>query len=302
MVTPTSPEGMGMGLLVTPGTHWRTVEHGGLNEGFKSRMVANLDKGYGAVVMTNGEQGAALANEILRAIAVTEGWEEFLPRVVTPLPLDAASLAEYAGTYSASPLGVVTCVVRDEHLVAVEAWGEETALVPVSDDTFVSRSGSPEYHFLRDAGGGVQAVELRSGSGTQRLFRSGDGASTALGPLMKGDVAGAADVLESTPGEGVAETGPLWAQIDDLAYRVLRGGFPERALLLFRFNARTYPENAVCQYGLADLYLKTGEIDRAREQFTRTLDVGREHPEVNARFAGLLRRAQEQLTMLRRGP
>ena len=73
MVLIDAPEGMGLGLLVASGPGGTTVEHGGLNEGFKARMVASLDGGYGAVVMTNGERGAELADEIIRAIALTIG-------------------------------------------------------------------------------------------------------------------------------------------------------------------------------------------------------------------------------------
>jgi hypothetical protein len=40
-------------------------------------MFGYLEGGRGAVVMTNGDQGGALATEIMRSIAVEYDWPDF---------------------------------------------------------------------------------------------------------------------------------------------------------------------------------------------------------------------------------
>jgi CubicO group peptidase (beta-lactamase class C family) len=48
--------------------------HGGSNVGFKSSLVAFVDKGDGAVVLTNGDNGGELAAGLMRAIAHEYKW------------------------------------------------------------------------------------------------------------------------------------------------------------------------------------------------------------------------------------
>ncbi|MEO8025104.1 MAG: serine hydrolase domain-containing protein [Bryobacteraceae bacterium] len=60
----------GLGLQMT-GEH--RFGHGGSNFGFKCQATATSD-GKGVVVMTNGEQGGRLANEIVKALAEEQNW------------------------------------------------------------------------------------------------------------------------------------------------------------------------------------------------------------------------------------
>jgi CubicO group peptidase (beta-lactamase class C family) len=53
-----------------------TFGHGGANAGFRAQWVVHGARGQGAVVMTNGDQGGALAGEILRGLAALYGWGE----------------------------------------------------------------------------------------------------------------------------------------------------------------------------------------------------------------------------------
>ena len=56
-----------------------TFGHGGSNAGFKCQMVVYLDTGDGAAIMTNGDQGSALASELLRAISQVYDWPDYKP-------------------------------------------------------------------------------------------------------------------------------------------------------------------------------------------------------------------------------
>jgi len=67
--------GLGLGLAETHGQ--KSFSHGGANAGFQCMMFAYLEGGRGAVVMTNGDQGGALAAEILRSIAAEYGWPDY---------------------------------------------------------------------------------------------------------------------------------------------------------------------------------------------------------------------------------
>ena len=70
--------GYGLGFGTGEGPNAR-FGHGGSNNGFKALLTAYIEDGKGLAVMTNGDQGSALANEILRAVAAEYGWKEIDP-------------------------------------------------------------------------------------------------------------------------------------------------------------------------------------------------------------------------------
>jgi CubicO group peptidase (beta-lactamase class C family) len=67
----------GLGLSLQGSGRAARFGHGGSNEGFRCEMVAYVETGQGAVVMTNGDRGARLGQEILRAIAREYGWADY---------------------------------------------------------------------------------------------------------------------------------------------------------------------------------------------------------------------------------
>lgn len=67
--------GLGLGLTETEGR--KAFSHGGSNAGFQCMLFGYREGGRGAVVMTNGDRGGQLANEILRSIGAEYGWVDF---------------------------------------------------------------------------------------------------------------------------------------------------------------------------------------------------------------------------------
>jgi hypothetical protein len=67
--------GLGLGLRATDGH--KSFSHGGGNEGFRCFLFAYREGGRGAVVMTNGDRGSGVADEILRSISAEYGWADY---------------------------------------------------------------------------------------------------------------------------------------------------------------------------------------------------------------------------------
>jgi hypothetical protein len=65
--------GLGLGLNDVEGQH--AFSHGGSNAGFQCYMVGLRENGKGAVVMTNGDRGGQLANEVVKLIAAEYQWK-----------------------------------------------------------------------------------------------------------------------------------------------------------------------------------------------------------------------------------
>jgi hypothetical protein len=63
MLSPQSGGPVGIGFWVEEG-HSVRFFHGGDNEGFKCLLTGNVDAGSGMVIMTNGQRGDELIEEV----------------------------------------------------------------------------------------------------------------------------------------------------------------------------------------------------------------------------------------------
>ncbi len=70
----------GLGLRLDGTGHARRFSHSGSNDGYRCLLVAYAQTGQGAVVMTNSDNGAELAQELMASIARVYGWPDYLPR------------------------------------------------------------------------------------------------------------------------------------------------------------------------------------------------------------------------------
>ncbi|MCC8964847.1 beta-lactamase family protein [Bradyrhizobium sp. Pear76] len=69
----------GLGPIVLGVAPHRRFLHAGVNDGFVSLMTM-YENGDGAVIMTNGDQGGQLADEIMRSIATEYDWPDGQPK------------------------------------------------------------------------------------------------------------------------------------------------------------------------------------------------------------------------------
>jgi CubicO group peptidase (beta-lactamase class C family) len=75
MTTPVGVGPYGVGLsLEKRGEGWYFA-HGGSNWGFRCTLISHLRKGYGAVVMTNGDNGGQVTTEIVERVAAAYQWD-----------------------------------------------------------------------------------------------------------------------------------------------------------------------------------------------------------------------------------
>lgn len=77
MVTPVGVGSYAVGFSIArKGEGWY-FEHDGSNWGFRCLAAAHRAKGYGVVVMTNGDNGQAVAQEVIDRVARAYGWDTF---------------------------------------------------------------------------------------------------------------------------------------------------------------------------------------------------------------------------------
>ncbi|MGZ8456825.1 MAG: serine hydrolase domain-containing protein [Gemmatirosa sp.] len=166
MLTPALGDfGLGMGITGTGDA--RRFSHGGANEGFRGIFHGFVTGGRGVVVMTNSDVGAAVASDVVSAVAREYGWPGFAQREIVPVALDSAALEAIAGRYAA-PDGRPYVASRDgSDLAVVAPSGQRFALVATGPDTFAFTDSGNPLRIERDAQGRPAALLL----GPQRYAR-----------------------------------------------------------------------------------------------------------------------------------
>ena len=152
MLTPgTGNWGLGIGLGASTTEEKKSFSHGGGNKGFICMLFAFVNKGQGAVVMTNSDNGNELVMEILRGLSSVYGWSILQPKEVVLVEIAPEKLIPYTGDYRASDepdTPVLVYIEKDQlHIKSPETG--DWALSPISETEFVYMDGGVELTFVK---------------------------------------------------------------------------------------------------------------------------------------------------------
>jgi CubicO group peptidase (beta-lactamase class C family) len=142
--------------------------HSGSNVGFRAHFKMFPELGAGVVVMTNGDTGGPLNEEIIRSVAAEYGWPVYASRRVTPVPLDAAVAAGLAGQYvlRVGPGRPIEMRLEDGKLTMHGPMTMVQELVPESATRFVTATAW-SVEFFRDASGKLTGgIKVQDSSGS----------------------------------------------------------------------------------------------------------------------------------------
>jgi len=87
MVTPVGVGPFAVGFQIEKQGEGWYFAHGGSNWGFQCQLIGHRVKGYGAAIMTNGDSGGALIEELLKRIEQDDKWDVLdkpIPRTYGP--------------------------------------------------------------------------------------------------------------------------------------------------------------------------------------------------------------------------
>jgi CubicO group peptidase (beta-lactamase class C family) len=167
----------GLGFAIGGEGDDTTFGHGGANAGFRAQWVVYGARGQGAVVMTNGDQGAALAGEILRGLSGLYGWPGHRPEIRSRRLVSAEELAAYAGDYRlVGQQGTVVSVTPGEGTLILDVPGQGSYTlhgVPGAPDEFFDASDGQAVVFERGPGGEVTAMVAGGRARFERVGREG---------------------------------------------------------------------------------------------------------------------------------
>jgi CubicO group peptidase (beta-lactamase class C family) len=159
-------ENRGLGLpLWNKGKDFRFM-HGGGNAGFKCVLVAYPERGQGAAIMTNGDQGSNLYQEILRSLSDEYGWKDFKPRVKVVASVSEEIYEGYVGTYDFNQVRQIKITREGSRLFADPIFVNPTGyakceIYPESETVFFMLQQTDQIiRFIKDSEGKVTGLIL----------------------------------------------------------------------------------------------------------------------------------------------
>jgi len=262
--------------------------HGGADEGFRAQLLVHKDKGYGAVVMVNSDNGQIL-NEILRAIAREYQWEDFLPQPREVVSVNPASLDKYTGRFLVNPDRVLTITQQDGRLYAQPTASPKFELVPVSETEFVRRDADISYLFAKETGGSVDKIKLKFPEGGAEAPRMARDAMVPYEQLMAGKLAEAIEGYKNIKREKPLNAAIQEARFNDLGYSLLREKRISDAIAVFKINVELYPNSSNVYDSLGEALLANGDKALAAINYKKALELDPH----NQNAANILKKLQQ---------
>ncbi|MGQ0642667.1 MAG: serine hydrolase domain-containing protein [Gemmatimonadaceae bacterium] len=155
----------GLGVALQGDGALKRFSHGGANAGYRCFFFAFADRGDGVAVMTNGDNGSALASEIARAVSDVYGWGVMQPQSRQVVAVDPERLRSIVGRYrlvAGNDTIPIVMQVQDGTLLAQVLPLSPTPmrLYASEPDRFFTLESPAEFGIERDAANAVTAVRL----------------------------------------------------------------------------------------------------------------------------------------------
>lgn len=163
----------GLGLGISGTGREARFGHGGSNVGFRCSFMAFKDAASGVVIMTNGDRGGEILQDVVRAVAREYGWPGLAPLERTLGSADPAVYKDFAGRYEIpirSPSVVIT-IETDGGKLYRGSGPSRVELLPESAATFFAMDSDMRVEFVRDANGKVTEARVWQGGIERKATR-----------------------------------------------------------------------------------------------------------------------------------
>jgi CubicO group peptidase (beta-lactamase class C family) len=161
----------GLGLQIGGSDANPYFSHGGANEGFRNNFAAYEKNGEGVFVMTNGDNGGQIADEVMHSVANEYQWPDFKPTVRTAIQVDPKVLASYAGTYELMKGFDLVVTVEDGQLMTQATGQDKVHVYPETDTKFFLTVVEAEIEFVKDDQGKVSSLVLHQNGHDMKASR-----------------------------------------------------------------------------------------------------------------------------------
>jgi CubicO group peptidase (beta-lactamase class C family) len=246
--------------------------HGGADEGFQAYLIVHRDKGYGAAVMANSDNGIQLAVELLRGIAKQDSWEGYLPEPLAVKSLPAEKLTGLTGRYQTNGDEAFSLEARGGRLFGHPASGPEYELHAVADDLFVRKDREIRYR-VQAAPAGVTGILLEAGQEQTQARRMAPGATIPSDALAAGRIDAALAEYRALFAAKPSDAGIAEGRLNQMGYELAARGETAKAIAILKLNTELYPSSANTYDSLGEIELKSGDRAAALASARKVLEA-----------------------------
>jgi CubicO group peptidase (beta-lactamase class C family) len=266
----------GLGLFTQPRDRCSAF-HLGDTTGYHNILRIHLSRGCGFVVMTNGDNGTRLYDELQRAIAGEYAGQPGRMAVKRPIVLKDMALKALEGQYGDGLFPPLNVMVISGRLVSDHFTSPGAELQAENRLKFFSTLQGVGYEFaLDELGKATQVIVTYLGNGyvCRRLGAPERPIIGTLIPIiMKEGVQPAIAALLRLKGKNPAEYNWGKAQVNSLGYELISRNRLDDAIAVFQFNALTYPSVANTHDSLGEAYALRGERTKAITCYEKALEL-----------------------------
>ncbi|MBW1792487.1 MAG: serine hydrolase [Deltaproteobacteria bacterium] len=267
-VTPT----VGLGLSLQKKGNAVYFNHGGANEGFRCYLIAHKNKGYGAAIMTNSDNGGALYTEILRSIAAEYHWENFLPEEVEIIELATERMEDYKGRYLINLDEVMTVTTDKGSLFLEGILDRKVEVFPVAENEFVGPEVGAMFTFVLDNKGTAIGLKIKVRRRIQKAKRILDDYVAPYEYVLKGNLSKALEAYRKIQTEKPKHFLIAEDRLNNRGYGLLRQKEYDKAISMFKVNTELYPDSANTYESLAEAYIAKGDKKNAVKYYKIVLE------------------------------
>ena len=260
----------GLGLSVQKHGNDTYVGHDGADEGFQALLLFHRDKGLGAAVMANSDNGIALAREILRGVARADAWPGYLAAPLKVAPGKAEDLAPLEGRYALNGDDVVRIEARGTRIFGRAGPDAEYELYRLVDGSFARKERPTRYRF---EGGVLVLASGKDGADVTKATRLADGDLQPGELLAAGKIEDAKAAWRRLRAERPGDAGVAERHLNGKAYELSANGEHAKSLAVTALMTELYPLSANALDTAADVTLRSGDREGAFALWRRVLDV-----------------------------
>jgi CubicO group peptidase (beta-lactamase class C family) len=271
MVTPFM-ETAGLGFFIDKHGNEVYFGHDGADEGFRALLLMHREKGYGAVVMVNSDNGQILP-EVLRSIAREYNWDEFLPPVNEIISLDSAKLDQYVGRFKVNPDRILTVANEQGKLIVRPTADVKFELLPVADGTFIRRDANIKYEFVRGTAGVSEIHVTLPGGQNLTVPKVAADELIPFEIFTAGNIEKAFDAYRRIKKDDPDNAAIAEARINGFGYGFLRAKKLPEAIAYFKLNVEFYPQSYNVYDSLGDAYMANGDKELAIANYKKSLEL-----------------------------
>ncbi|WP_343317749.1 serine hydrolase [Sphingobacterium multivorum] len=256
--------------------------HGGWNEGFSSYFVGNKTSGDGVVILTNTNKPEFI-NELVRAVALTYQWPNYLAPINKILPLSSQELNVNSGRYRSGKYGVIRVYSESGKLMSVQNLDKPVELVKVSANTFVMRDRNVNVVFSKDTKSGqyelVQVLRDKKIYSKNPKVNAND--RTPLELILEGNFEDGLKAFQKAKEQDSDDELLSEGFLNGAGYELLNQHKINQAIDIFKVNTVLYPKSENVYDSLAEAYLKSGQIDSAKKNYQKVREINPKNERVS---------------------